>query len=131
MPPPSVYSAFAFLGAIIGALLLSCAITVLIMTSFFWTISGEGMLRLFPAFMLLTAGLIVPLPFFPDVLQPILSVLPFRGIIDVPFRLYMGHISPDKAPLLILQQFVWSAILIMIGRTVLKMGLKRTVIQGG
>ena len=44
---------------------------------------------------ILFAGLIVPLPLFPDWLQPFLYWQPFRGMADVPFHVYSGHIPVD------------------------------------
>ncbi|MCY3666395.1 MAG: ABC-2 family transporter protein [Gemmatimonadetes bacterium] len=36
------------------------------------------------------------MPLFPDAFQPILDFLPFRGLADTPFRLYMGHIPASQ-----------------------------------
>jgi ABC-2 type transport system permease protein len=68
---------------------------------------------------------------FPDSVQPILNFLPFRGIMDTPFRLYMGHIPPDQLLNVISHQLIWIVILIALGRWILNRGLKRLVIQGG
>ena len=38
------------------------------------------------------SGLIIPLPLFPDWLQPLLYWQPFRGLADVPYRIYGGNI---------------------------------------
>jgi ABC-2 type transport system permease protein len=61
----------------------------------------------------------------------VLNWLPFRAIMDVPFRLYSGHLPAAQAPLLIGQQLLWAAILVLIGRLVLSRGLRRLVVQGG
>ena len=72
-----------------------------------------------------------PLPLFPDWAQPILNALPFRGLVDVPFRLYSGHIPPGDILPLLAQQIGWALALIVLGRTVLARGTRRLVVQGG
>ncbi|MBM4084790.1 MAG: hypothetical protein FJ272_08380 [Planctomycetes bacterium] len=129
--PASWTSAGAFAAATLGALLLSAAITAFLNISLFWTISGEGIIRLVPAGVMLLSGIIVPLPFFPDWAQPVLNALPFRGIMDVPFRLYMGHIPPQHAPALVAHQLAWTAAIVLLGRWTLARGLRRVVVQGG
>ena len=47
--PPTLASGLAFVAAMFGALLLSCAITNLMNISLLWTISGEGITGLVPA----------------------------------------------------------------------------------
>lgn len=129
--PPSLASAGAFLAAMLGALLVGSAITTLLNLSLFWTISGEGVIRLLPSAVMLLSGLIVPLPLFPEWSQPILNALPFRGVMDVPFRLYLGHLPPQELPGLLAQQLVWALALVLLGRWLLSRGLRRVVVQGG
>jgi len=75
--------------------------------------------------------LIVPLPLFPDWLQWFLEVQPFRGVADVPFRIYCGDIAPPAAVLDILQQVAWTLIIVAIGRWWLARSVHRVVVQGG
>ena len=129
--PPSWPSAIAWIGATLGALFLGSAIATLLTISLLWTISGEGISRLVPAVQLIFSGMIIPLPLFPDWAQPILNLLPFRGLADVPFRLYMGHIPPEQAIGELLHQAAWTLALVALGRWVLARGLRRLVVQGG
>jgi ABC-2 type transport system permease protein len=129
--PPSFAAALAFGCSVLGAIFLSSAITTLLAISLFWTISGEGMLRLVPNFAIMFSGLVIPLPMFPDWSQPILNFLPFRGLMDVPFRLYLAHLPPEQATGLIAHQILWGLVFILLGRVLLQHGLKRVVVQGG
>lgn len=129
--PASWASFAAFVLALFGALMLSCALSELVTISMFWTISGEGIGRLVCACTVLLSGMIVPLPFFPDWAQPILNALPFRGVVDVPFRLYMGHMPPHAIGEVLAFQLTWTAGLVVAGRWVLSRGLRRLVLQGG
>ena len=130
-PPPSLASAGAWLLATVGALLLGCAITTLMNISLLWTISGEGISQLVPALVLIFSGMLVPLPLLPAWAQPVLHLLPFRGLIDIPFRLYIGHLPPQQAAPLLAHQLAWTAALILLGRWVLARGQRRLVVQGG
>ena len=129
--PPSLASAALWLLSTAGALLLSSAIATLMTISLLWTVSGEGISRIGPAFIFVCSGLIVPLPLFPDWIQPLLNFLPFRGMADVPFRIYMGHIPPAAAVFAIAHQIIWTAAFVFLGRWVLGRGLRKLVVQGG
>jgi len=129
--PPSAGSAAAFAAAIAGALLLSAAVQMVMNISFFWTISGEGVARLVPGIALVLSGALVPIPLFPDWARPLLNFLPFRGIIDTPFRIYIGHVAAREAPLLLLHQLVWILILVALGRLLIGAATRKLVVQGG
>lgn len=92
--PPTWASAGAFVLSMSAALLLACAITNVLNVSMLWTISGTGITAFSASAVMIFSGSVVPIPFFPDWAQPFLEALPFRGLVDVPFRLYMGHIPP-------------------------------------
>ena len=130
-PPASAASGCAWVGATFGALILSCALTTLITISLLWTVSGEGIRRMLPSFVTVLSGMIIPLPLLPDWARSIVYALPFRGLVDTPFRLYVGNIPPEQAASAIAQQLVWAVALIMLGRWVLARGLRKLVVQGG
>lgn len=129
--PPSPGAFLAFVLTTIGGMLVSSAITVLSTITLFWTISGEGFSRIFNYFSVLMSGLMIPLPLFPDWSQRAIQLLPFRCFLDIPFRLYMGHIPVQETISLFLFQMLWVVLLIIPGRLILRSGTKRIVIQGG
>jgi len=129
--PPSWASLGAWMAATLGALLLSCAITTLLSISLLWTISGEGISQIVFVGVIILSGMVIPLPLFPDWAQPVLNALPFRGLVDVPFRLYAGHIPPGQILPLLAQQLGWTLVLIAAGRMLLARGTRRLVVQGG
>jgi ABC-2 type transport system permease protein len=129
--PPSGGAAAAWAAATFGALVLGCAITVLMTVSMLWTISGQGLFYLTATAASIFSGMVVPLPLFPDWAQPVLNFLPFRGLCDVPFRLYSGNIpAADVVPFLA-HQLAWTVALVALGRWLLGRGLRRLVVQGG
>ena len=129
--PDSVASGIFFLVAGLGTLVLSTAFTMILHITLMWTISGEGINRMMPGIVPVFAGLIVPLPLFPEWMQGILFWQPFRGMADVPFRIYSGHIAPADAWLEILLQWFWVAALIGLGLWLLGRARRRLVVQGG
>ncbi|MCW3051895.1 MAG: transporter permease, partial [Chthonomonadales bacterium] len=129
--PPSAASGLAWLLTTFGATLLNTAFMTLVTLTMFWTLSGEGMQRLAPFLVYMFSGMLLPLAFWPDAAQPLLHLLPFRGMIDVPFRVYLGLISPMQALGEFAVQMLWTTALVLAGRALLARGTRRLVIQGG
>lgn len=84
-----------------------------------------------PSLVMVFSGMIVPLPLFPDFLQPFLENQPFRGLVDVPFRLYTGNIPATELVPELMHQLVWSAAIVLAGRWLLARSMQRVVVQGG
>jgi ABC-2 type transport system permease protein len=75
--------------------------------------------------------MIIPLPLFPDWAQPIVRALPFAGLVDLPFRVFTGHIPTSALLPVLTHQLFWTIALVLIGRQLLSRGLRRIVVQGG
>lgn len=130
-PPPSLQSGLAFSVSLVATVLLATAITMLLQVSLLRALSGAGVQSVLPAMVTVFSGMIVPLPLYPDFLQPLLQIQPLRGLCDVPFRIYTGHIAPPDAVLEVAVQLGWSVALIALGRALLAAATRRVVIQGG
>lgn len=113
------------------AALLSSAVTTLMTLSLFLTISGGGVSTLISMFSYLLSGMVLPLPLFPDWMQPVLRILPFRAFCDLPFRVIGGHIPADQIPGVLGFQLVWLLVLVLAGRLILNTVTRRLVVQGG
>jgi ABC-2 type transport system permease protein len=130
-PPAGWLSGLLFAFSLAGMLALSTAFTMILHITLMWTVSGEGVNRMMPGIVPVFAGLIIPLPLFPDWLQPILYWQPFRGMADVPFRIYSGHIPPDAAIAEIAVQWIWFGIIVLFGYWLLTKARRNLVVQGG
>jgi len=127
----SAAAGLAWLVSTLLALLLGCSISNLIAISTLWTIAGDGVQRILPAFIMVLSGAIVPLAFFPDGVQQLLRLLPFSGLVDIPFRFYLGLIPASGIFTLALLQILWTAVFVIFGAWLLARGMRRVVVQGG
>ena len=129
--PPNISATCAWLVSMLFAVLISAAITNLLNISLLWTISGEGIGYLLTALTWLLSGVTIPLLFFPDWAQATINILPFRYIMDIPFRFYLGHIPPEQIWYHLPFQIAYLIALITVGHLVLTRGIRRLVAQGG
>lgn len=130
-PPVSFASFIGFLASVVSGTLVATALTTCIVVSLFWTLAGDGIKRLLPSMAVLFSGSIVPLPLFPDWLQPVLNLQPFRCMLDIPCRLYTGIIPASEIPFYLAFQLIWALVLIALGRYFLYRAMRKFVIQGG
>ena len=129
--PASAVGAMLFAAALVGGLLLAASLVAIMTISMLWTISGEGISRLMAPLVFFSSGIVVPLPLFPEWMQPALAALPFRGLIDTPFRIYIGQLHDASALAALANQAVWIVALVAAGRIMLAGNLRRLVIHGG
>lgn len=129
--PESWIHGVLFITSLIATVLLSCAITMLMTISLFWFLEARGVVTLMSGLVPVLSGMIVPLPLFPDWAQPFLNWQPFRGLCDVPFRIYSGDIAPDLAVYEISLQFGWVLVLLLFGYGLLIRAKRQLVVQGG
>ena len=130
-PPASGASAAAFAASLVATVALSAAITTFLSVTVLVTVSGRGVHVLMTSVVNLFSGALVPLPLFPGWLQRIADVLPFRGLMDTPFRLYMAHLPPGDALVAVAHLVGWTLALVLGGRWLLARALRRVVVQGG
>jgi viologen exporter family transport system permease protein len=129
--PASISAGLLFVISSFAGLLLAASLVALMTVCLFWTISGEGINRLAAPAIFFFSGIVIPLPLFPNWMQSPLAVLPFRGLIDTPFRIYMGVLTGAAAGGALMHQMAWIIVFILIGRMILIRGVKRLVVQGG
>lgn len=132
MSLPASMVALALFGvAVMLSALLSTAVTLLVQVVMLWTVSADGVLRIVPAIAMFLSGGLIPLPLFPDWMQPFMALQPLRGLVDTPSRLYSGDLIGAEALSALLWSVGWVVVLVAIGRWGLKRGLRRMVVAGG
>ena len=130
-PPASLAAGACFVIALGCAIVLGCAISTLINITLMWTVAGDGIIMLATTAVSLLSGLIIPLPLLPAWSQAVVRWLPFAGLFDLPFRIYNGHIAPAGLTLVLVRQLGWTIAIIVLGRWLLRRGMRRIVVQGG
>ena len=77
------------------------------------------------------SGVIIPLPYFPDWMQTLLTLLPFSGLVDIPMKFYLGIIPAGEIYIFGLLQVFWISIFVLIGLQLFQMAARKVVVQGG
>lgn len=129
--PPNIAAAVLFPAALVLGFLVLIAFSMLIYISAFFTISPMGIRILATSVMEFLAGALIPIPFFPVWLQPVINALPFASMQNTPFLIYTGHLSGTAALKSMLIQLLWLTVLLAAGRLLMKRALKKVVVQGG
>ena len=126
---PTVLMAFTV--SMTLAVFMSNAITITIFSSGFWTLDTTGISGMSYSIITLFSGMLVPIALWPEGLAHIVRWLPFEGLIDIPFSIYLGKITGTEAWMAIGKQMGWNLFFIGLGRFFLTRGFSRLVIQGG
>ncbi len=130
-PPASAAAGIAWLASTASAVLLSSALSTLMLVAVLWTVNGRGINDFVYPCVWMLSGIVLPLPLYPEWMQTVINILPFRGLMDIPFRVYLGHIPMSECTAAIGSQLLWTAVLIALGRGLMSLGKRRMVIQGG
>lgn len=129
--PASPAAALGFVVSITAAVLLSASITALLSVSLLFTTSGRGVNMLSSSLINVFSGALVPVALLPGWLATIAEVLPFRGLLDTPFSIWLGRLPAPAAAIGIAHQLAWTAVLVVLGRWMLGRAVARATVQGG
>ena len=129
--PVSSYSFLLFCFSMLMALLLASSIMTFANVVTALSLSGDGIVYINSILGGLLVGSIAPIPLLPEWFQKINFILPFSGIADIPFRIYIGYIGADQAPYYITRQIIWIVLFYLINAKFFDTLKKRIVIQGG
>ena len=129
--PVSLLSFLLFLVTLLIGALMTSAISMISVFLTFKTLSAKGTLTIVNTICGVLGGLYVPLIFMPQSVQNVLNYLPFRYIMDLPARIYIGNILPFEALKFIGIAIAWLVVLIIIGKILISKAGKNAVIQGG
>jgi ABC-2 type transport system permease protein len=130
-PPQDISAGLLFSLSIGCAGLLSTAMVQLVTGVVVATLSHRGANALAPALSNILSGGIVPLLLFPGWMRLGLFLQPFAGLVDIPYRIYLGQLSGAGAAAGIGLQIGWTAALVLLGRSFISSSLERLQVQGG
>jgi ABC-2 type transport system permease protein len=129
--PASPLAAVAFALAMVQVVLLASAMVVLLNLSAVLTLDNKGVVSLSTAAGVLLSGNLLPLPLFPDWMRTFLFVQPFAGLMDIPFRIYLGELRGGGVLAGLAVQATWILVLIALGRYFIGGVMQRLQVQGG
>ena len=107
------------------------SLTMIVYGITFFTLDSRGFRTvIFTAADFLT-GSLLPLPFFPEKIRPLVQLLPFASIQDAPLRIYTGDIAGMAALQTLALQLFWAIVMVLGGRLLMARALRNVVVQGG
>lgn len=130
-PPPTLAAALMFVVSLVLVVFLSSAIMMLLNAGVAATLNDRGINSIFGLFSVVFSGNLLPLPLMPDTAQLLLFVQPFAGVVDIPFRIYTGHLTGNMALAGLALQAGWTIVLVALGRVAIARVFHRVEIQGG
>lgn len=126
---PVIFIFFAV--SMLLAVSLSILITVVVYSAAFWMLDASGINQIGHTVITFFSGMLVPIALWPEWLAHIAGWLPFEGLIDVPFSIYLGKVTGVEFWMTISKQIAWNLFFLGFGRVLLNRGFYRLVIQGG
>lgn len=129
--PASIESAAGFAASVALAVLISFGLRFLVNMVAFWVFDYRGVVAASTVLWSLLCGLAVPLSMFPGWTRTVVEALPLAGVMQVPIDVFLGlHRGGDLVAALGFQ-LGWAAVLLLAGRALLAVGVRRLVVQGG
>lgn len=129
---PSLFVFLAFVLSIFFSFILNFSLLFITGLISFWTVGSIWGFRKFRRLISnLMSGSFIPLYFFPPLLAKIAYLLPFQAIYNVPLSIYIGKFTGSQIVNGLLQQLIWSIVLIGIGFFMWRCARKRFTSQGG
>jgi ABC-2 type transport system permease protein len=128
---PSPVAAVAFIVSFALGYLLNFLLNFCMNCIAFWTMETFAVQLIVRWCSDLLSGQIIPLLFFPGILQKIVLFLPFAAIYSTPLLIYIGRIPPAEYLAALLGQVAWLAIFAVLSIFIWTTGQRRLVVQGG
>jgi ABC-2 type transport system permease protein len=129
VPPPAMVPAAALSIAIAVVGCFAWRFIVGLWT--FWLVDDRGPSQLSTIILMFFSGFILPIPFFPDWLRAVCRALPFVTMYQLPVEVFLDkHHGLDLAAVLA-YQVLWAAVLLALGRLVLRSATRRVEVLGG
>ncbi len=129
--PADLTSFLLFLFTLMTGLAVTVAICMLIYISAFFTLSPDGIRMAALCVIEFLSGAVIPLPFLPDNMRKLISLLPFASMQNVPLRIYSCNLSGSSMQHAVCLQLIWLLLLVTAGRQLTVLALRKVTLQGG
>lgn len=131
MLPDSAGGWFMALAAIIGGWAITFLVNVAIGSLAVFMESSEKLMDVWFAGFLVFSGYLIPVELFPDTLRAISNALPFRYQIGLPVELLTSRHGPSAALELLLYQWSYVAVLLLVVVLTWRAAVRRYAAYGG
>jgi len=96
----------------------------------FWVENTYGIRFTMRVIMEVLGGALIPLSFFPMIMQKVFLLLPFQFFIFFPMRIYLGKIPINQIIMEFMREGVWIAGLAFLNWMIWKRGIRQYVAMG-
>ncbi len=127
----------SFLNLIFFMILIALAVVIvyffelILGITAFYTDSIWGIEMFKRATLSIFSGAIAPIILFPEYLQKIVNLLPFKDCIYTPINIYFGKLETIETIQVIFKQCIWIIILYVIAKILFKKSIKNITVNGG
>ena len=126
-----VWTAIAFLPALILAFFVRFAVEWALALAGFWTTRVAAINEMYFVLTLFLSGRIAPLSLLPGPVQVLADVLPFRWTVAFPVELFLGRLTTDEMWTGFLAQGVWLGLGLGLLAVAWRRGIRRYSAVGG
>ncbi len=129
--PTKILDFIMFLVIVLLAIVIIYFFELIIGMSAFYTNSIWGVEIFKRAILSIFSGMIAPIGMFPEFLQKIANVLPFKDCIYTPISIYFGELSNIEILQVIFKQCIWIGIFYVVAKILFNKAVKNITINGG
>lgn len=129
--PPDGKTALLFAAAMVLGVGVTVSFCMIVYITAVFTISPQGLRLFLMSAVEFLSGSLIPIPFMPDAVKNVVELLPFAGMMNVPFRIYSGDLTGQAMLRALGLQAFWFVALLAAGMRLCKAAERKIVIQGG
>ena len=131
MLPQSILNLLFFIIVVLLGVFLVYFFEIILGMTAFYTNSIWGIEMFKRSILSIFSGVIAPITLFPDFLQKIANILPFKDCIYTPINIYFGQLTSTDIFYVIIKQCVWILIFYIIAKIFFNKAIKNITINGG
>jgi ABC-2 type transport system permease protein len=121
----TLYTALAFIPALLLAFLLRFMLEWTLALAAFWTTRVVAINEMYYVALIFLSGQVAPLSLFPRPVGLVANVLPFRWMVGFPIELLLNRLTPEAIITGFGAQVVWLALSVALLRFVWRLGLRK------
>ena len=129
--PASPLTYLLFTVSMALAVCVSFALRFIFNVLAFWLMDYRGINGLAAIFWTFLSGFALPLAVFPPTFRAIAEALPFAGMVQTPVDIFLEKFRGVALLAAMGGQLVWALVLLLLGRWLLAVAVRRLVVQGG